>query len=97
MPDPIKRGDSPTLVWELDPLPANATSAKVIIRPAFGGVAIVSRAAELDVAERRVSIVLSTAETSTPGLYRCEVEISPGPVTYPSAGYDPLQIVPDLG
>lgn len=97
MTDAIKRGDAATLVWELDPLPPDATAAKVIIRPAFGGAAVVSRGATLDVEAGRVSITLTPAETATAGLYRCEVEISPGPVTYPSDGYEPLTIRADLG
>lgn len=98
MSDPIKQGDAATLTWTIDPIPATVTAARVVIRAATPGpmpAPVVSRNGTYSAGQ--VSITLTAAETAVSGTYRCEVEVTPGPLTFPSSGYDTLRIVPDLG
>lgn len=92
--DPIKRGDSVTVALDLAPQPESGSTARVIIAP-YGGPPVVDKPAVLIGA--RVTFTLTAAETATAGTYQVEIECMPGPVTYPSDGYEVLRIVPDLG
>lgn len=74
------------------------TTARVIIAKP-GRTPIVDREGTI-AADRTtgiVTITLSADDTAVAGDYQGEVETLPGPHTWPSSGYVPVSIVPDLG
>lgn len=91
----IKRGDAATLTFNLGTDLSGYSTANVIlcrpgeepieipgtITPGTGGT---------------VTVALSPAQTAVVGDYNMEVEMSPGPNTYPSSGYARLYITTDL-
>lgn len=90
-----KTGDSVPLVLDLGVELASIgyTSAKVIVGRR-GRAPIVSRAGSID--GTTVTITLTPLETARPGPYMVEVEMMPGPHTYPSHGYAMLTLLDDL-
>ncbi len=91
----IKRGDSVPLTLDLGVDLAGYTTARVIVAARPGATPIVDRAGTIS--GQTVTITLTPAETATPGTYLVEVEMSPGPHTWPSDGSCTLRITPDLG
>ena len=93
MSDPIKQGDAVTLAWDLSPAPAAGSTATVVISE-LRTTPIVSRVGVIT--DARVSIALTPSETAAVGTYFVEIQISPGPHTYPSSGHDKLVIAEKL-
>ena len=92
----IKRGDAARLTLDIgaDGDIDTYTGARVLIT-LVGGTVLVDRAGTIS--GQTVSVDLTPADTATPGVYVIEVEMTPGPHTYPSPGYATLVIEPDLG
>ena len=93
MSNPIKQGDVVTLEWDLDPAPAAGSQARLIITRR-DETPIVDRIVSL--AGARVTATLTADETAVGNTYLVGVVTTPGPVTYPSSGWDSLTIEPDL-
>lgn len=104
LPTTIKRRDAVTLTLHLETTPGVAadltgyTGARVIVSR-LGQTPIVSRAGVIatDPTTGVVTIALTSGDTAIDGDYRVEVEMTPGPHTWPSGGWLLLRILPDLG
>lgn len=99
--DSIKTGDGATLSFTLDPLPNPFTSARFILRRVTAAgldVPAINRLVDSYNAVTGVAeLIVAPAELTVPGWYRGEVEVLPGPVTYPTSGWFSLRVVPGLG
>lgn len=90
----VKRGDgnvplTATLGVDL----TDYTDAAVILRRGDDDAITV----EGTIDGQTVTCTLTSDDTAVAGDYRVEVEMTPGPHTYPSTGYVTLRIVEDLG
>lgn len=99
----IKANDGTTLTFALDPKPTPFASAAYRLRRSTAaglGAAIVGDVADYDEDTGVVTVVLAPIVLSPAGVpawYRLEVQVEPGPITYPSGGWFTLYVVPDLG
>ena len=89
----VKRGDSAPLTLTLGVDLTDYSDATVIL--ARYGQDPVLITGTID--EQTVTCTLTEEHTATVGDYRVEVEMTPGPHTYPSDGYAILSVVADLG
>lgn len=90
----IKRGDAATLTLDLGVDLTGYTAARVLIAP-YGLPPVVDRAGTI--AGSTVVLALTPDDTAAAGAYLVEVEMTPGPHTYPSDRYAVLEIAQDLG
>ena len=89
----VKRGDAAPLTLELGVDLSAYSSANVILRRASLPPVVISGVIDPGVG----GIVTAMLPTTLPvGDYQAEVEMNPGPHTYPSEGYVVLSIVADL-
>lgn len=91
----IKRGDAVTLTLNLSADLTDYATARVHIgqpgRPAADLAGTIA-----DAAAGIVTVDLTSDDTATAGTYRLEVELRPGPHTWPSSGWVQLVIDPDI-
>ena len=108
MPDvAVKRGDTKTLVFDLDRNLAGVASARVRIAETIGGALAVDRDGTItDVPNGIVQLGLLTSDYgAAPKLqagkqYYVEVETLPGPLTHPDVASKPyliMVVLADLG
>lgn len=97
-PTTIKRGDAVTLTLDLHADLTGYTVARVILAQR-GRAPRVSRVGTIavDPTTGIVTVDFSSDDTSVAGDYSLEVEMTPGPHTWPSDTWLPLRILPDLG
>lgn len=93
----VKRGDAVPLTLDLgvELGPLAYTTGRVLIKPRTGTV--IEKALTAPFTGTSVTVDLTPTDTATVGTYQVEVEMSPGPNTYPSDGYASLRILEDLG
>lgn len=97
-PARVKRGDAGTLDLDLHADLTPYTAARVLVAEA-GRPPIISTAAAIaaDPTTGIVSFTYTAEQTAVEGEYRLEVEMTPGPHTWPSDTWLPFIIVADLG
>lgn len=99
----VKYGDERTLQWQLNADLTTASGVTVIISASPFKEAVIARAGTIVTpATGIVSLTLDTSDYGTGLLeagenYLVEVEVLPGPVTFPECGYEDLTICYDLG
>ncbi len=100
----VKYGDERTLRWQLNVDLTTATGVRVLISDEGDDTALIDRAGTIeDAANGIVSLTLDPDTDYGPGKLlagmnaQVEVEVSPGPVTYPECGYETLSVCWDLG
>lgn len=91
----VKRGDTATFTLGLGVDLSDYEAAAVLLRPAGGELIQVTGTID-DGTDGTVSVTLAPDDTAIVGDYRLEVEMTPGPHTYPSTGWLILSVVDDL-
>jgi hypothetical protein len=91
----VKRGDALSLPLNLGQDLSGYSSAKVILRQ-YGLNAIEITGTIAPGTGGIVTVALTPTHTAVVGDYNVEVEMSPGPNTFPSSGYVVLRVTSDL-
>jgi hypothetical protein len=91
----IKRGDAATLTFNLGNNLSGYSSANVIMCRG-GEDPIEIPGTIVPGTDGTVTVALTPSQTAVVGDYNVEVEMSPGPNTYPSSGFVKLRISTDL-
>jgi hypothetical protein len=102
MPHSVKQGDTKTLRWSLGRDLSAVSEALVVIALKPGDTPAVARAGVIEdpASDGIVALTLVVGDYAAgklePGVYRVEIETTPGPLTHPDDSYETLTVVADL-
>jgi hypothetical protein len=96
----VKRGDAVTFSIDtaVDMEDAGYTAGQLFLRSTGSPVTTVTKAIEIPASPAtEIEVSLTADDTAVVGNYIVELELTPGPHTYPTDGYAYLTVIADLG